>query len=277
MSETIEAPAFGAFAPSSALARVMRATRACGPGWGAMRRAFALRAVGQRLVGPGAVDAEALGARMRLYPGDNVCEKRLLYTPQYFDPAELAALAQRSRADLVFIDVGANVGAYALWMAQRVGRQARILAIEAQPELYERLVFNIRQNAAPSIKAIGCALADRDGEVTLFLDSRNRARASIRMMHADLGAQTLVPARSLARLVAEEGLERIDAMKLDAAGAEDIILEPFLRAAPAALWPGLLLIDAPAVAAADGLAALIAGKGYREILRSRANVMFERA
>lgn len=191
-----EPPPFGAHAPGAALLRIVRATRACGPGWAGMRRAFALRAVGQRMVGDGAVDIEALGARMRLHPADNVVEKRLLYTPQYFDPAERALLAARARPDLVFLDIGANVGPYALEAARLSGPTARIVAVEAQREIYERLVFNIRQNAFATVKAIECALADREAQVTLFLDPRNRARASIRMLHGDgEAAQRLTRAR----------------------------------------------------------------------------------
>ena len=36
------------------------------------------------------VDVVSLGARMRLYPHNNNAEKRLLFTPQYFDPRERA-------------------------------------------------------------------------------------------------------------------------------------------------------------------------------------------
>ncbi len=272
-----EPPPFGARPPGAALLRIVRATRACGAGWAGMRRAFALRKLGQKLVGEGAVDIEALGAKMRLHPGDNIVEKRLLYTPQYFDPAERALLARRLRPDLVFLDIGANVGAYALEAARLAGPTARIIAVEAQREVYERLIYNIRQNAFATIKAIECALADREAQVTLFLDPRNRARASIRMLHGDGEAEPRVTrARPLAGLVADEKLTRIDALKIDVSGAEDVILEPFLRAAPPALWPGLLIVDLGALAPGATLAPVLSDCGYREILRSRANVAYER-
>lgn len=271
-----EPPPFGARAPGAALMRIVRATRACGPGWAGMRRAFALRSVGQRMVGEGSVDIESLGARMRLHPGDNVVEKRLLYTPQYFDPAELALLATRVRPDFVFLDVGANVGPYALAVARLAGPGARIVAVEAQREIYERLIYNIRQNAFATIKAIECALADREAQATLFLDLRDRARASIRMLHGEgEAAQRLTRTRPLADLVADEGLSRIDALKIDVAGAEDVVLEPFLRAAPPPLWPELLIVDLAGLARSSPLPALLASAGYREILRSRANAAFE--
>src|SRR3712207_8816448 len=44
------------------------------------------------------------------------------------------------------IDVGANIGAYSLFVAARTGSSARILAVEPQPHVYDRLVRNIRLN-----------------------------------------------------------------------------------------------------------------------------------
>ena len=81
------------------------------------------------------VDVVSLGARMRLYPHNNNAEKRLLFTPQYFDPRERAFLAERLKGDFVFLDVGASVGGYALAIAAIGGPRARILAVEPLPDL----------------------------------------------------------------------------------------------------------------------------------------------
>ena len=62
---------------------------------------------------------------MRLYPQRNVAEKRLAFTPQYFDAPERALLAERLKGEFVFLDVGASVGGYALFAARFGGpRQA---------------------------------------------------------------------------------------------------------------------------------------------------------
>ena len=49
----------------------------------------------------------------------------------------------------------------------------------------------------------------------------------MRIVNAETGDYLMVEARSLATLVREEGLRRIDVMKLDVEGAEDLVLEPF--------------------------------------------------
>ena len=269
--------AFGRHAPRGWLAGLVRTARLCGTDWAGKRLAFALRAVGVRALAGRPLDVEALGARMRLYPGHNVAEKNLLFTPQYFDPKERHFLAARLGSDFVFIDVGANVGGYALFAATLAGPRARILAVEPQADIFERLSFNIRQNSFPAVKALELAVSDRDGDVTLFIDAKNKGETSMRLVgtHGP-GTSVRVPAKALGSIVAEEGFERIDAVKLDVEGAEDLILEAFFRDAPPRLWPRLLIVeDAPGRWAID-LPALIAGQGYAVALKTRTNVIYER-
>jgi FkbM family methyltransferase len=223
------------------------------------------------------LDVETFGARMRLYPYNNVCEKRILFTPQYFDPAERDLLRARMRPDFAFIDVGANIGGYSLFVAAAAGQRARILAIEPQPDIFERLIYNIRQNPFANIKAIDCAVADRDTEVTLFIDPRNRGESSMRIVNDEMdGTEIKVPGKALATIVAEEGFSRIDAMKLDVEGAEDLILEPYFREMPQALWPQLLLMEFSRQLWTIDLAALLLHLGYRQVLRTRQKATFER-
>ena len=42
----------------------------------------------------------------------------------------------------VFVDVGANVGTYALALAQHVGASGKVIAIEPHPVTHARLAFN---------------------------------------------------------------------------------------------------------------------------------------
>ena len=100
----------------------------------------------------------------------------------------------------------------------------------------------------------------------------------MRIVNSSNAGQTIrVPARALASLVAEEGFSRIDAMKLDVEGAEDLILEAWFRDAPQEVWPRLLLIeDAPTRWAID-LKALVVSRGYRIAMRTRNNIAYERA
>ena len=268
---------FGAYAPTGQLASLLALTRRCGATWLGRRQAYFLRAIAVWAMRGKPLDVESLGANMRLYPFNNICEKRILFTPQYFDPAERALIESRLTDTFAFIDIGANIGGYALSIAARAGARARILAIEPQPEIFARLAYNIQQNRFGNIKALGCAVADKDGEITLFVASDNRGETSMRIVTPDARAgQLRVPAKTLLTLCAEEKYDRLDAIKLDVEGAEDLILEPFFRAAPQGLWPKLLLMEVSEGRWATDLVALLAARGYRQVLRTRGNVAYAR-
>jgi FkbM family methyltransferase len=267
---------FGAFAPRGMLARVIAWTRAAPDSFLGRKIAYALRRVGLRSLDGAPVDIEALGARMRLYPDGNVCEKRVLFTPQYFDPLERDLLAKRLREGFRFIDIGANIGAYSLFVAAKAGPSARILAVEPQPEVFARLAFNIAQNPFGTVKAMACALADKPGELTLFLDPANRGESSVRILRSSAGSTIRVRAMTLLALLESEGYDRLDAIKLDVEGAEDLILEPFLRDAPECLWPGFIIIEDSRERWQTDLVALLVASGYVLIAQTRLNLVFER-
>ena len=264
---------FGTFAPKAYLARIIARTRAASDSFLGRKVAYALRRLGLRSLDGAPVDIESLGAKMRLYPDGNVCEKRVLFTPQYFDAIERELLVSRLRDGFTFIDIGANIGAYSLFVAARA---ARILAVEPQPEIFARLAFNIAQNPFGTVKAVACALADKPGELTLFIDPTNRGESSVRILNSSAGTSVKVPAMTLLSLVEGEGYERIDAVKLDVEGAEDLILEPFLRDAPQALWPGFIIIEDSRQRWQTDLAGLLGRSGYRLVAQTRLNLVFER-
>jgi FkbM family methyltransferase len=176
----------------------------------------------------------------------------------------------------VFLDIGASVGGYALFAAALAGQRARILAVEPLPEIFERLVYNIEQNDFANVKAVSCALADRDGEIALFVNSNNRGETSVRVISAEAQeTQLRVPAKSLLSLALEEGYDRIDAIKLDIEGAEDLVLDPFFRDAPRSLWPRLIIMEFALLRGGAQLEHRLRALGYREILRASENVAYE--
>jgi FkbM family methyltransferase len=269
--------AFGRYTPQGAVARLLDLTRGASSSWAGKRRAFFLRSMAMKALKGRPLDVEALGARMRLYPYNNVCEKRILFTPQYFDLAEREFLQARMTPDFIFIDIGANIGGYSLFAAAEAGPRARILAIEPQAEIFERLTYNIGQNPFATVKAIACAVADRDCDITLFIDADNRGESSMRIINSDAqGERVTVPAKALTSIVAEEGFDRIDAVKLDVEGAEDLILEPFFRDAPQTLWPRLVFLEFAPERWSIDLTSLLLKHGYAQVLRTRRKAAYER-
>ncbi|KAA5602289.1 FkbM family methyltransferase [Blastochloris sulfoviridis] len=275
---------YGTCEPGAFASRIIRLTRRIPDRWLYRRLAFTLRRlVTTRLAGR-PLDVESMGARFRLYPFNNVCEKRILFTPQYFDPAERAALGAfvdrriESGLEVTFVDIGANIGGYSLFVAARTKGRGRLLAIEPQPVVFDRLCFNIGANPGCGVKALSIAVADREGPLTLFLAARNKGESSVKVLGFDAGegASVTVPAAPLNRILDSEGIDRIDAMKIDVEGAEDLVLLPFFRSAPPARWPALLILANRLDLWHSDLDALLAEHGYVLRSTSRLKRLYER-
>jgi hypothetical protein len=117
---------YGYFAPGGVIAVLISQTRKMPDTWLGKRMSFLLRRLALILLKGKPVDIAAFDAKMRLFPYNNVCEKRILFTPQYFDHAELAILKSRIKPGFHFIDIGANIGGYTLFVAAAAGSGARI-------------------------------------------------------------------------------------------------------------------------------------------------------
>lgn len=269
-------PPFGTCAPTGIVARLLNATRALPPQGIGKRLGFVLRKIALVLLRGRPVDMASFGVRFRLRPYNNVCEKRILFSPRQFDEAERQLIASRVRPGFTFVDVGANIGGYALFVAAEAGPGARVIAIEPQPEVFHRLMTNIGFNPFGTVKAMACAVADREGEVTLFIDGENQGESSLKIITAGSRTSVQVPARRLLSILTDEGFERLDAIKLDVEGAEDLILETFFATAPEQLYPGLIVLERAPDRWQVDLPRLLSSKGYRKIAETRNNYVFER-
>jgi FkbM family methyltransferase len=267
---------FGTYTAAGFVAWAIGRTRASTLTWRSRRFAFLIRRMAISLLKGKPVDTETLGAKMRVFPQSNICEKRVLFMPQFFDSEELAILGRSIAPGYHFVDIGANVGAYSLFVAARAGRDARILAVEPQPNVFAKLSTNISLNPFGTVKAVACAVADKAGDLTLFLDPRNEGESSMRTLRSSSANSVKVPAVPLAQLLKTEGFSHVDAMKIDVEGAEDLILEPFLTAAHEALWPRLLILEDSTSKWNTNLRALIEKSGYSLVRQTRLNFVFER-
>lgn len=190
------------------------------------------------------IDMTILGQRMRLHLGDNACERRLMVTPQFFDPEELQILRSQVRPGFQFIDLGANVGTYSIFVGTLAGPGARILAVEPQEALLMRLRENIALNGL-DIQVAPFAVGDREGIIEFAVDLNNLGFTSLNTGRKGRGERRLIrlPMRKLLGVVREHGFERIDALKADIEGAEDRALLPFMEEAPRTLWPRLMILE----------------------------------
>ena len=182
----------------------------------------------------------------RLFPQDNHCEKRAFAGVQVWDAAEREALKialqATDEAPYIFLDVGANVGLYSLFVnayAKSAQKAVRIIAIEPAMESCARLETNIAANQA-DIQIVRVAVSNAPGMGHLSGGDINRG--DMKLSSRSEGGETVV-IDTLPRIARMLGLTRIDAMKVDIGGHGLPALKTFFEDASPRLHPSLLIID----------------------------------
>lgn len=119
------------------------------------------------------------------------------------------------------VDVGANVGAAALWFASRAP-QARVVAVEPAPGAVSSLVRNLAQNGLRDrVDVVPVAIGAASGTGYLA-PSPSSVTASVAATSGPEGVA--VPVLTLSDLFQRIGARDIDLLKLDCEGAEYEIL-----------------------------------------------------
>jgi FkbM family methyltransferase len=223
-------------------------------------------------------DMDVLGSFMRLRPVGNATEKHLAFMPQWFDPTELAAIAATVAPGSVFIDVGANVGAYSLYAASQASEGSTVIAVEPHPVALQRLRFNIAANEYANICVEPLALSDKPGTAILEIVDGNIGQTSV-VQGNGAGASMAYEVRTetLLGLCRRHGLTRFDALKLDIEGHEPPVLLAFFAEAPASLWPKVIVLEANGGLDTSGLAARLAANGYAGEPTPQRNIIFRRS
>ena len=138
------------------------------PRWAGERASLLLRRVARAgLDTP--LDTEVWGLRLRLFPWGNLAEARILFMPRHWDWQERELLALRAKPGFVFVDVGANVGGYSLWMHSVLGSDVTVVAIEPDPQLVAGLEANMSWNACQNVRVVRSAVGPSESEGTLFV------------------------------------------------------------------------------------------------------------
>lgn len=159
-----------------------------------------------------------------------------LWALNMFEPGVTRALARLLKPGDVVVDVGANVGAHALRMAQRVGEQGRVYAFEPTDFGYQKLSKNLALNPelAKRVEPLRVGLTDlKERPLPAMVSaswSLTRPMADIHPRDLGFGSSTagarFVP---LDRWVTERGVTRIELVKLDVDGFEVRVLRGALE------------------------------------------------
>jgi FkbM family methyltransferase len=265
-------PPFGAFAPTRAQAAIIALAQ------GSRLKRGAFRPMLSRLVNllrAGPVDVLYQGAAFRFYHQASATERGALFNPAY-NVEELDFLRAHTAVGGVFVDVGANVGTYAMVLARHVGASGKVIAVEPHPVTHARLAFNRQASGFSQVRLVAAAAGPSDGELLIETDGDNLGASHI-VSGERTGNAISVPSLRLQRILDDAAVSHVDALKIDVEGFEDRVLTGFFQQAPQSLWPRAVVIEHLSRNEwQDDCIADMLARGYDEAGRTRSNTLFLR-
>ncbi|WP_342641119.1 FkbM family methyltransferase [Rhodoligotrophos ferricapiens] len=178
---------------------------------------------------------------------------------------ELHYLNMFVRPGDVFIDVGANIGLFTLKAAKVA---SKVISVEPGSEAGSQLKANVALNGYSNVTIVPKALADKAGSATLHHVPLGDDPQAFSLLSGDTAeAGETVETTTLDLLVKDLGLARVDVVKMDVEGAEELVIagaqETLTRDHPTVIFeancPTLLERGGRNDGAWNGLAA----QGYR--------------
>lgn len=192
---------------------------------------------------------------LNLYVEPNDGTGRLITYFKFHEPDFFDFLNSFLKPGMTFVDIGANIGAYTIFAAKRVGPIGHVFAFEPNPENFRKLQLNVILNRFMNVSLFQNALTDQTREVYLRWDE-DSAKHSVTHLRSD--GQSVVKALCLDSLL-DRLPSSIDYIKIDTVGFELSVLNgamELLNTYP----PNIIQLELPKNG--DEVAALLRDSGY---------------
>jgi len=145
----------------------------------------------------------------------------LLWKTAILESYETRLLQQLVKPGMRVVDIGANIGYYALLLARLVGQTGKVIAFEPDQNNYRLLLKNAVRNGLTTITAVEKAVADYTGRARLFINKGHRGD------HRLFDPEGQRPSIEIETTTLDDFLadSPVDIIKMDIQGAEWLALQ----------------------------------------------------
>lgn len=150
---------------------------------------------------------------------------RLAYYFGVSEPELFAFYEDFLKPDMTVVDAGANIGLHTLFFAKRVGPEGRVYAFEPGQSAFGRLQSHVEINQLANVRCFHCALGASEGVVSITENCQDNSRNFVVETSSGTAGAKSVSLRSLDQVLEEEGVARVDFLKIDVEGFEPQVLE----------------------------------------------------
>jgi FkbM family methyltransferase len=145
-----------------------------------------------------------------------------LYIPYIYKEIYLEGIyldIVNNRDDMVIVDVGSNIGITVQYFKDHA---KKVYAVEPSKEHFDALAKNKEFNKWNNVEVFNLAIADKNGKMTLNRNDKNRTCHSLTLNYGQGGEE--VETMDFATFFKKNRIRKVDFMKFDTEGAEDLIL-----------------------------------------------------
>ncbi len=176
-----------------------------------------------------AIRQTRFGAKMSVNVKPRV-EKEIFFFGEW-EPKFTRYLMERPASGRMFLDIGGNIGYFALLASQKF---SKVHTIEASPTIAQRLRDNIARNNADNIQLHEVAVGAEHGEIDFYYDENQSGGSSV-FSSATTRLEAKVKMQPLDYILRNEDLSNIGFIKIDIEGSEAPVLRslvPMLNRLP---------------------------------------------
>ena len=185
----------------------------------------------------GRTTLSVLGNQLSLHPHDRGVSIELAVY-RVHEPRTTRLLIRSLQSGMTVIDIGCNIGYFALLEAKCVGPTGKVIAIEPEPGNARLFLNNLRANGYHNVEFHQVAISDRNGTFPLRISKKSNRHSLSPVPWPTIDLH--VPVRTLDSLLAKEPPESVDLVRMDLEGHEVAVLSG-MRATIQRYSPRLLI------------------------------------
>lgn len=130
----------------------------------------------------------------------------------------------------IVFDVGSHIGFFTINSAKKCGQHGQVFCFEPNPDTFKRLKKNIEINGLLNIKSENIAISDKLGSISLKIGESSEGSTIMENGSLNFYSDNIeVNTSTLDEIVTRYKIKKIDILKIDAEGAEELILKGAIK------------------------------------------------
>jgi|GEM_PF-1148876 len=150
---------------------------------------------------------------------DSILSKLIYFS---FEDTEITFIRKFLKAGDIFFDVGANIGLFSLYAANKVTNAGKVFSFEPAPITYQRLMSNVVLNELVNVKSENIGLSSNEAilKFNVSLTGYDAWNSFAELNEIGETETIEVPVISLDRYIQKNNITKIDLIKIDVEGWE---------------------------------------------------------